>query len=57
MVAAEEYELGEEAAGSVTTRAVRATEFTLPALLLGTSSSLCTLYGRDRFEQALGTCV
>jgi len=53
----EEYELGEEAAESVTTRAVRATEVTLPHLLLGTSSSLCTLYGHDRFEQALVLCI
>jgi len=43
--------------GSVTTRAIRATQVTLPALLLGTSSSLCTLYGHDRFEQALVLCI
>jgi len=53
----EENEWGEEAAGSVTTLAVRATEVTLPDLLLGTSSSLCTLYGHDRFEHTLVLCI
>ena len=48
--------VGEEAEGSVTTRADRATEVTLPALLLGTSNSLCALYGHDRFEQAFVLC-
>jgi len=38
-------------------RKVWATEVTLPAPLLGTSSSLCTLYAHDRFEKALELCI
>jgi hypothetical protein len=58
VVEKEKYKEGEEAAKSVTKRTARASEFTLPALLLRTgSSSLCTLYGHDRFKQTLVLCI
>jgi hypothetical protein len=57
VVVVEEYEEGEKAARSITKRTVHAIEITLPALLLGTSSSSCTLYGHDRFKQTLVLCI